>query len=377
MKLSKSKSRNARRVPLAERSPAERRRFRVKSMLWSMALIVLAAVVLPTGSALLSTIDTAQAQVTGEQNQRSNFWRAVRQGNEGYSAVPGAESGVLINNGGQHWRQVREKQLGKVGGWIVLGSLIALLLFFLIRGRIKLDHERSGRRVPRWNIFERVLHWYTAILFVILAISGLSMLFGKQVLIPLLGPQAFAGWAGMSISAHNTLGPFFTIGVVLMFIFWVKNNLPSAVDGEWFARGGGIIGNAHPSAGKANAGEKVWFWIVMILGLGFVCWTGFVLIGWLDNFYAATRETMQQFQIIHAWAALIWICVFMGHAYIGTIGTEGALEGMTRGSVSSEWARQHHDLWYDDVKDREFVASRHDDQSSRPHDQREHREATT
>jgi len=142
-----------------------------------------------------------------------------------------------------------------------------------------------------------------------------------------------------------------------MFFFWVKNNLPSAVDGEWFARGGGIIGNAHPSAGKANAGEKVWFWIVMILGLGFVCWTGFVLIGWLDNFYATTRETMQQFQIIHAWAALIWICVFMGHAYIGTIGTEGALEGMTRGSVSSEWARQHHDLWYEDVKAKEFVES--------------------
>jgi len=27
------------------------------------------------------------------------------------------------------------------------------------------------------------------------------------------------------------------------------------------------------------------------------------------------------------------------------VGTQGTLEGMTRGDVDLNWARQHHDLW--------------------------------
>ncbi len=346
----------ARTAARKERTPQERRRFRIRSMIWSFVAILALAVILPTSTTvLMSTVDTAQAQIDDGQNQRSNFWRAVRQGNEGYSSIKGAEAGTLINNGGQNWRQMRNKRLGIVGGWMLLGMLCLLLFFYVLKGRIPIAHDRSGRRVPRWNIGERVLHWFTAILFVILAITGLSMLFGRAVLIPVLGAEAFAAWAGFAINAHNVLGPFFTVGVVFMFLFWVKNNIPNAVDFEWFARGGGIIGDAHPSAGKANAGEKVWFWLVMILGLGFVCWSGFVLIGWLESIIPTTRATMQTYQLVHAWAAIVWICVFFGHAYIGTIGTEGALEGMTTGSVSSEWARQHHDIWYEQVKDKEYV----------------------
>jgi|GEM_PF-119278 len=329
-----------------ERSPEERKRFRIRSMLWSFVAILALAVILPTTTTVLnSTVTTAEAQIdsTSGQNQRSNFWRAVRQGNEGTSSIKGAETGTLINNNAQNWREMR------------LGMLCLILFFYVFKGRIPIEHERSGRRVPRWNIGERVLHWFTAIMFVILAITGLSMLFGRAVLIPVLGAEAFAAWAGFAINAHNVLGPFFTVGVVFMFLFWVKNNIPNAVDFEWFSRGGGIIGDDHPSAGKANGGEKVWFWIVMILGLGFVCWSGFVLIGWLESLIPTTRAAMQSYQMIHAWSAIVWICIFFGHAYIGTIGTEGALEGMTTGSVSSEWARQHHDIWYDKVKDNEYV----------------------
>lgn len=326
---------------------------RLRAMLWSMAFIVLAAMALPTGYVLISlTSESAVAQSGGDANPRANFWRAVREGNAGYSAVKGPEANTLINASGQDWRAARTETLQKFGGWIPLGMLALIIVFLALRGRIRIEEPRSGMMVPRWNVFERSLHWYTAILFVLLTITGLSMLFGRSVLIPLLGSEAFAGWAGISIQLHNTIGPFFTGGVAIMFILWVWHNIPNAVDITWFKRGGGLVNNAHPSAGRLNGGEKVWFWIVTVLGLGFVCWSGFVLMGWLESLIPTSRDIMQTYQMIHAWAALIWVAIFLGHAYIGTLGTEGALEGMTRGKVSVEWARQHHDLWYEDVKDK-------------------------
>lgn len=196
------------------------------------------------------------------------------------------------------------------------------------------------------------MHWYTATLFIILAITGLSLLFGRVVLVPLLGLQGNAGWAAFAMSVHNYVGPFFTIGVLAILISWVRHNIPSGTDLKWFAAGGGFKPGAHPSADKANAGEKVWFWIVVLVGLVAVCVTGLILD---FPIFGQTRADMQLSNLIHGVASLIWIAVFLGHAYVGTLGTEGALEGMTTGRVSSEWAEQHHDIWYDKVKHLEQI----------------------
>ena len=325
---------------------------RMRAMGWSFLFIVLSAMILPTSSYLF-TSDQVYAQVNDDENQRSNFWRAVRQGNEGYSAVSGPETGVFINNGGQNWRQIRNGVISTYGGWGIIGGLGAILLFFLIKGKIRIEESRSGLTVPRWQVWERFMHWYTAAGFVVLAITGLSMLFGRIVLIPVLGAKGFSAWANLSINIHNYVGPLFSIGVFAMLLFWVRNNIPNATDMKWLTSGGGIIGNHHPSAGKANGGEKVWYWIVILIGLLAVCGTGFALIGWIEllGFGDTTRASMQWMHQIHSVSAIIWVIVFFGHAYIGTIGTEGALEGMTTGRVSVEWAKQHHDQWYDEVKD--------------------------
>jgi formate dehydrogenase subunit gamma len=338
---------------------SEARSSRVRAMFWSFLFIVMSAMILPTVSYLVSG-EQAFAQVVDDQNQRANFWRAVREGKAGYSAVSGPESGVFINNGGQNWRQLRNGIIANYGGWAIIVSLGLIILFFLLRGRIKIDGEPSGLTVPRWKTWERVMHWLTATMFVILAITGLSMLFGRAVLIPLLGAKGFAGWASVSINIHNYLGPFFTIGVFAMLLFWVKNNIPNATDVAWLAKGGGIIGKAHPSAGKANGGEKIWYWIVIFVGLIAVCGSGLVLIGWMAQWglVDTTRDTMQLANQIHAIAAILWLIVFFGHVYIGTLGTEGALEGMTTGRVSVEWAQQHHDQWYQEVKNEAGVAEK-------------------
>ncbi len=331
---------------------------RVRHMTLALALILLCAMILPTTGYWFTDTQgvIAQAQQSaGDTNQRSEFWRLVRGGGSGYSAVVGSDTNVetntLYNITGQNWRQIRNSLIANYGGWFLVVVVIGIAAFYALRGRVELAEPQSGERVERWSFWERTLHWYTALLFIALTITGLSLLFGRTLLIPLFGPEGFAYWAGIAINVHNTAGPFFVLGPILMFIFWVRHNIPTGTDVTWFLKGGGIIGKKHPSAGKANGGEKVWFWIVILLGVGAVSFSGFALIGWIQEYFSVefTRAYAQYMHILHSVSALLWIAIFFGHVYIGTIGSEGSIDAMAKGHVSVEWAKQHHDLWYDEV----------------------------
>ena len=79
----------------------------------------------------------------------------------------------------------------------------------------------------RFNAFERFVHWMTATCFIVLAISGLNITFGKSLLLPLIGPEAFTGWSQWAKYAHNYLSFPFTLGVVLIFLMWLAGNIPN------------------------------------------------------------------------------------------------------------------------------------------------------
>ena len=305
--------------------------------------------VLPLGSYLYTDLVSAQAAADKQGNPRANYWRAVRDGVSGYTAVQGPETNVLIQNGGQNWRQARNGPVANIMPWVLAVTVGALLFIFFYRGQVKLEKQPSGKTVARYNAGERILHWYTAILFIILAITGLSLLFGRAVLIPVLGYSGFSAWANFSILLHNYLGPFFIIGAALMIIIWIKDNIPTSVDWEWFRQGvGGLLAkDKRPPAERFNGGEKIFvFWIGMVL-LGItVSVTGLYLIGWIGS---GMRETMQLSNVIHAVTGVLWTCIVIGHIYLG-LSTQGALEGMWKGAVSEEWARQHHDLWFKGAK---------------------------
>lgn len=326
---------------------ARARRYK-RIVLWSMGIILLGAMVLPLGSYVITGMQSAQAQAVEDSNPRANYWRAVREGDRGYTAVEGEEAGVLVQSGGQNWRQWRNGPVANIGGWGLFLIVLVIALFFGLKGPVPLEHGRSGRTVLRWSAANRVLHWYTAVLFIVLAITGLSMLFGRAVLIPLMGPQGFAAWADISIGLHNYAGPAFSIGVVLMLIFWARFNLPAKGDWNWLRQGGGLLGKGkHPPAGRINAGEKIFTYGAMLtLGVAVVV-TGFILD--FPN-YGQTRELMQTSSLIHGIAALIWMALMLGHIYLGSVGVEGALDGMSSGEVDENWAKQHHSLWYDEVR---------------------------
>jgi formate dehydrogenase subunit gamma len=322
-----------------------RRRYR-RIALWSLFLMLSLSMLLPLGGYVYVGIKDAQAQGVQQTNPRANYWRAVREGNTGYTAVPGAEAGVLIQDGGHNWRQIRNGYVANYGGWLVFLVLFAILLFFAKKGPIPIEKGRSGRKVKRWNGFERTVHWCTATMFIILAITGMSMLFGRAVLIPLMGPKGFAAWADIAIGLHNNVGPVFGAFVVILIAMLIRHNIPNSIDVKWFKTGGGIVGNAHPDSEFANGGEKFWFWFICTVGLASI------VAGLVMNFpnWDFTREQMQIANVIHGICGMLWVLLWFGHAYIGSVGSEGSLEGMTSGYVDENWAEQHHNLWLAEVK---------------------------
>lgn len=335
-------------------SKARRRRIAI----WSTFLVISLSLALPLASYSVHWLGmsaSAQDASNAAVNPKSNFWRAIRGGEPGYSAVKGEGANVLVQSGGEQWRLQRESPLLSKIPWAIAGMALLLLLYHVFHGKNKLDtNGLSGRMVPRWNIFERFVHWVTAISFIALAVTGLSLLLGKKLLIPVLGKAGFASWATASITIHNVIGPIFTVGIALMIIMWIWHNFPTLTDLKWFAKGGGLFGKAHPSAGRMNGGEKVWFWILMTIGVA-VCVTGVMMVAPMYPsinipFIDTARASLQQATIIHAIAAVVWTAIALGHIYIGTAGTEGAFEGMSTGYVSEEWARQHHDLWFDQME---------------------------
>jgi formate dehydrogenase subunit gamma len=322
-------------------------------MVWSFVITLVAAMVLPLSGYVITALAPTQAvaQESGNDvNPRAEYWREVRKGTRGYTAASGPyTSNELIQNGGENWRQTRNGPVASIAPWVLAGVLGAIALFFLVRGTKRVDPRPSGVMVERWSLGERVMHWYVAILFIVLAITGLSILFGRAALIPLLGYQGFSAWATLSMNLHNYIGPFFMVGVIVEVLVWIRYNVFKSYDWQWFKQFGGMLGKsaAHPPAGRANAGEKVWFWVIALVGLIGVCVTGLILD--FPNF-GQSRETMQFANVIHASLGVLWIAIAFGHIYLGTIGVEGAFQGMTTGMVSREWMEQHHDKWYEEMK---------------------------
>ena len=263
---------------------------------------------------------------------------------QGRVSIPDQRSSVLMQPAGREWREFRNVALRWIGGVAILGMLAVLVIFYLTRGMVRLEGGRSGRTVVRFTSFERFVHWMTATCFIVLAISGLNITFGRTLLLPLIGHEAFSDWSQWAKYAHNYLSFPFTIGVILIFLMWIARNIPNKVDIDWLKRGGGIVGHDHPPAYRFNAGQKAIYWIVVIGG-GLVAATGYEL---MFPFYLSGIEGMQLAQVVHSIVAMLFIAVMLAHIYIGTIGMEGAFEAMGTGTVDVNWAEEHHKLWLEE-----------------------------
>ncbi len=322
-------------------------------------------------AAALPRADESNAERSKTQpGNNAPFWRAVRDsGNTaGYTSLHGAEKGVLIQpfvqypgsqftNAGEAWRQVRNRWIVPYGGSLLLIVAGAIGLFYWRKGALGGHVPDTGRLVERFTPFERSAHWANAIAFVVLAVSGIVMAFGKFFLLPVIGSTLF-GWLTYALkTAHNFAGPLFAVSLVVVIVTFVRDNIPTGADIKWVLKGGGLLSEHEIPSHRFNGAEKLLFWFgVFAIGL-VVVGSGLVLDKLIPGL-AYGRGDMQIAHMIHAVAAVVMMAMFLGHIYIGSIGMKGALDGMRTGYVDEGWAKEHHELWYDDIRAGKIPAQR-------------------
>jgi formate dehydrogenase subunit gamma len=260
----------------------------------------------------------------------------------------------LIQPAGRDWRDFHRSKLPIIGGVAIVGMLALLAIFLMVRGRVRVEHGFSGRKILRFASFERFTHWLTASCFIVLALSGLNISFGRILILPLFGADAFATMSGYAKIAHDYLAFPFMLGLVIMFLIWIRDNIPGKIDWQWLKQGGGIVSKGqHPPAKRFNAGQKGIFWIVMIGGVLMS------LSGWymLFPYLPANVTELQFWTVIHAVIAMLFIAAMLAHIYIGSVGMEGAFDAMGTGEVDINWAREHHSLWVEEEQAKGRVPS--------------------
>lgn len=300
---------------------------------------------------LLVFVHPAAAQLsfkpTAESVQEDKLLNALKEGDKitGRISIPDTMASSLIQPAGRDWRDFHRSKLPIIGGVAILGMLALLAIFLMVRGRIRVDHGFSGTKIVRFASFERFTHWLTASCFVVLALSGLNISFGRVLIMPLFGANAFATMSGYAKIAHDYLAFPFMLGLAIMFLIWIRDNIPGKLDLEWIKQGGGLLSKGrHPQAKRFNAGQKGIFWIVIIGGALMSVSGWFLLFPYLP----ANVTTLQFWTVIHAVIAMLFIAAMLAHIYIGSVGMEGAFDAMGTGEVDLNWAKEHHALWVEE-----------------------------
>jgi formate dehydrogenase subunit gamma len=298
---------------------------------WVLACIMVA------GSPVNAQLVNPTAESVKEEQLLSQAKRIT-----GECTLPDQKACTLEQPRGRDWRSWYQGPLRLIGGLAILGMIAVVIGFYFIRGPVRIEHGRSGRIMRRFGAFERFVHWVATVCFIILALSGLNLTFGKALLLPIIGPEAFTLITRWGKYAHNYLNFPFTLSVIAIFVMWIRWNLPSRLDIQWMMEGGGF-GKKHPPADLFNAGQKSIYWVV-VLGGALVAATGYVL---MLPFWITGIVGMQIAHLVHALVALLYIAAMVFHVYMGTVGEEGAFEGMWDGTVDEEWAKQHHSVWHE------------------------------
>jgi formate dehydrogenase subunit gamma len=332
-----------------------------------------AAAVLPPDLAAPALPGPGETNAERGKSQPGNnapFWRAARESGvqPGYTSLPGAEKGILIQpfvqypgssltTAGEAWRQVRNQFIIPYGAALLGIVLLAIGIFYFTRGPLGGHLPDTGRKIERFTPFERAAHWSNATAFVILAVSGIVMAFGKFFLLPVIGSTLF-GWLTYALkTAHNFAGPVFAVSLVVVILTFIRDNVPKPEDLTWVKKGGGMFGGGEVPSHRFNAGEKGVFW-GGVFALGLTVVVSGLFLNHLVPGFVFTRGEMQVAHMVHAVAAVLMMAAFIGHIYMGTLGMKGAYSAMRTGYVDEAWAREHHEYWADDIRAGKIPAQR-------------------
>jgi formate dehydrogenase subunit gamma len=225
-----------------------------------------------------------------------------------------------------------------VGGGIIALALLGLFGYYAWRGPIGLHGKPTGRLIQRFSDLDRAVHWTIAISFVLLALSGLIITFGKYVLLPVFGYTLFSWLAILAKNLHNFVAPVFFVSLPVFIVLFIRDNLPKMYDFQWIKVFGGMLSKsgARCRRGASTPARKALFW-----GPGVLFQRRAVPVGGgaaLPEFRAGTRHDAERQRGARGLRpARDRMACF--HIYLGTIGMKGAYDAMRTGYVDEPGRR--------------------------------------
>lgn len=223
----------------------------------------------------------------------------------------------------------RESWLKPASVWIFGAVLLLALLHYVVFGAKRVPVSPNDQEVVRYSLKERLAHFLVVAGFAVLAVTSFCFLLGSG---NPLGPGSRA--------VHAAFGVVFTIGSVALLAAWIKVALPSHHDKLWLTRLGGYFGyRGKLTAGKFNAGQKLFFWFAALCGLGLAA-TGIMMM--LRNNFPALMPVVYT---LHDFLAVLLLSGWLAHIYLAIIANPGTLRAIFEGKVSRAWAEHHHPQW--------------------------------
>ncbi|GLP97559.1 formate dehydrogenase subunit gamma [Paraferrimonas sedimenticola] len=308
-------------------------------------MLVMSAMLLVSGFAIAN----GDAETTQSQ---AHMWQAIQEGQQGVTTSQSTFHDQLINVNDERLIPARETYLAPGIMLAVFGMIAAFAVFIAVNGISKLHGGFSGKMVYRWSKFDVFIHWLGAIPCLLLILTGIALLAGRFFIQPYLGDGAWSSLVYLSKEIHDVMAIPFIIGWAVMVVLWAKNQMPAKYDLGWILVVGGYINfgpfkGKHPDAGFANAGEKMWFWTFAFVG-ALVVASGVVLL--FPNLIEPSRSLSMLAVVVHGAGAIIIAAFSIIHIFMATVMSEGGMECMVSGYCDENWAKQHHNVWYDEIK---------------------------
>ncbi len=280
------------------------------------------------------------------------LWSQVRQGERGRSTSTTPYSDSLINQYDPALYETRAGWLSTALALSLFGMIIVFAAFILVNGAAKLEKGFSGLQVQRWQKVDIWLHWLMAIPCILLILTGLALMTGRFVFGHWLGPDGVAALAAAAKPIHDYMALPFSFFALIAMVRWARNNIPAGYDLTWFTMVGGYLNfgpfkGKHPDAGFANGGEKLWFWSFTLFGLALIA-SGLVML--FPNWLCASRTGLLTAILVHGLAAVVITGFTVVHIFMATVLSEGSFPAMVSGYCDENWAKQHHNVWFDEIK---------------------------
>lgn len=180
--------------------------------------------------------------------------------------------------------------------------------------------------VTRFRWREMLMHWLCMLLGLVLIGTGVYQIMGSP------GRGHIGTW-------HECMGYILAIVAIIMLTSWARDCRFRSYDFTWFKVMGGYLGSSStlPPAGRFNAGQKLYFWLINALIMVLLI-SGIIM----EQHPQGAAHRMGTVWSVHGLAGCMFMMAVIGHAYLSLFINPATARVLLDGRISRDYLRKHH-----------------------------------